>query len=484
MPLKTVDEYLKSISELNPTVYVAGERVKNILEHPNLTPVINSVAKTYQLAQNPKYSEVMTAKSHITGERVNRFNHIPRSIEDLEKRMELAILTSQKIGSCSYRCPGCDVLSALESVTYEMDKKLGTNYHARFINYLKYVQENDLACSGALTDPKGNRRLRPKEQEDPDLYVRVVEKGDDGIVVRGAKVNQSGSAAAHENIVIPGLTLREGEEEYAVAFAVPSNAKGLVHIMQETPEDAERRAAETPEDLGIPKYGVRETFIMVFDDVFVPWDRVFMCGEVAFTRELVLRFASNHRMSSAGCKVGFAESVIGATYAIAEYNGLAGAPNIRVELADMIRVQETVRACGLAAALKGWRAESGTYHPNHVLANVAKLASAYGFMEMLKDAIDISGGLTVTLPSLKNLRNPEVAGYLRKYLKGAAGVPPEHRIRMFKFLQTWVAGPHAPGAWHGGGSPMAQLITLYALTDFEGKKRQAMELAGIVEEGE
>ena len=482
MVLKTVNQYLESLRELSPVVYVAGEKV-DVLTHPNLKPVVNAVAKTYELAQNPKYEAIMTAKSHLTGEKINRFNHIPRNIEDLERRVDLAILTSQKIGSCNYRCAGCDALSALESITYEMDKELGTNYHQRLINYLKYVQQNDLACSGALTDPKGDRKLRPKEQEDPDMYLHVVEKGDDGIVVRGAKVNQSGSAAAHENIVVPGMTFREGEEEYAVAFAVPSNAKGLIHIMQETPEDAERRLVEDENELGIPKYGVRETFIMVFDDVFIPWDRVFMCGEVKYTRELVLRFASNHRTSSAGCKVGFAEGLIGATYAIADYNGLAKAPNIRTELAQMIYTQELARACALAAALKGWKAESGTYFPNYVLANVAKLASAYGFIELMKNAIDISGGLTVTLPALSNLKSP-VGEYLKKYLKGRSGVPAEHRIKMFKFLQTWVAGPHAPGAWHGGGSPMAQLLTLYALTDLESKKRQAMELAGIEEETE
>ena len=477
LTLKTVEEYFESVKKLKPKVYVAGEKIKNLIEHPNTRPAVNAIAKTYELAFKPEYKRIMRAKSHITGEEINRFNHVARSIGDLNLRVELAILTSKLIGTCNYRCAGCDVFVALDSITYEMDKKLGTNYYERFTAYLKYVQENDLACSGGLTDPKGDRRLRPFQQ--PDMYLRVVEKNDEGIIVRGAKLHQSGAFATHETIILPGLSLREGEEDYAVAFAVPNGAKGLTYILQETPEDAERREVKNLNYVGLPDYGVRLTCIMIFDDVFIPWDRVFMCGEVNFTRKLVWKFASTHRMVGAACKVGFGDLIIGATQAIAEYNGVAEAPHIRSKISEMIYLNEKSRACAIASALKGEPTESGAYFPHDIFANVAKLAAARGFHEMIKYAIDVAGGLVVTMPSESNLENPEIREYLKKYLRGVEEVPAERRMRMMKFLQNWVAGPHLAGAWHGGGSPEAQKLTIYALSNLKELKALAESISGV-----
>jgi len=459
-------------------VYVAGERVKDLYEHPNTRPVLNAIAKTYELALSPKHSAITTAKSHLTGETVSRFNHICFSTGDLVRRAELNALLSQRTGTCNYRCVGCDALTALYSITYEMDQRLGTDYHQRFLSFLKHVQAEDLACSGALTDPKGDRRKRPKEQADPDLYLHVVEKDDEGIVVRGCKVHQSGAFGVHEIIVLPGMALRPGEEEYAIAFAIPSDAEGLTFILQETAQDAERRAFGA-ERTGLPDYGVRTTCMLVFDDVFVPWERVFMCGEVEFTRELVMRFASMHRMSGAACKAGFGDVVIGAAYAIARYNGLEKAHYIRDRLTDMFYANEATRGLALAAAYKGRPTSSGAYVPDPVLANVAKLASVENFTRLLVAAADIAGGLVVTMPSEANLESPEVGEWVRKFLVGVPDVPVERRLRMFKFLQDWVAGPHLAGAIHGGGSPAAQRITLMALADWEAKERLAEELAGL-----
>ena len=479
--LRTPDWYFESIRKLGPKVYVAGELVRDLVEHPNTRPVLNAIAKTYELALDPEHADVMTARSHLTGEEVSRFNHVPRSTDDLVKRAEMAILLSQKTGTCNYRCVGCDALCALESLTYDMDKALGTNYHERLISFLKHVQAEDLACSGALTDPKGDRRKRPREQADPDLYLRVVEKDDEGIVVRGCKVHQSGAFAVHEIIVLPGMAFRPGEEEYAVAFAVPNGTEGLTFVLQETAQDAERRATKV-DYTGLPDYGVRTTCMIIFDDVFIPWERVFMCGEVQFTRELVSRFATLHRTSGAACKVGFGDLIIGASYAIAKYNGLAEARYIREKLVDMFYANEAVRGLALAAAYLGKPTASGTYIPDPVMANTAKLASVEYFTRLITTASDIAGGLVVTLPSEANLENPDVGRWLRKYLVGVPEVPVEERLRMFKFLQSWVAGPHLAGAIHGGGSPAAQKLALAALMDLEAKEAMAKEAAGLRKE--
>jgi len=477
--MKTAQEYLESLKQLKPRVYLNGEKVDSIVDNPVTKSVVEAMAKIYDMAQDPRYENIMTAHSPYINEKINRCVHIFQSIQDLEKRIEMATLTSQVLGTCNYRCPGCDALNALASVTYEMDKKLGTNYNKRFIEYLKWVQKNDLACSGSLTDVKGDRGKRPKEQ-DPDMYIRVAEKGDDGIVVRGARIHQSGSIAAHEHIIIPGVTFRKGEEEYAVAFAVPSGTKGLTYICQYTPEDAERLHAEDIYYLGNPIYGVRETAMMVFDDVFVPWERVFMCGEVEFTTHMWSRFARIHRMSCGGaCKVGFGDLMIGAAQTIAEYLGTAAASHIREKIVEMIKINETLHACAIAAALKGVEEPegSGIYLPNRMYANVAKLNAAEGFWQLMALLGDIVGGLAVTLPSEKELKNPDTSEYIKKYLKAA--VPAEKRMRMTKFIQNWSAGLHGVGTWHGAGSTQAQRLEIYRTVDFEEKKKLAKELAGI-----
>ena len=479
--MKTAEEYIKSVRKLKPRVYLNGRRVDSILENPVTKTVVDAMAKVYEMTQNPKYEDVMTVYSPLIKDRISRCVHVSGSVADLEKRVETAILTSQVLGTCNYRCPAWDALNALASVTYEMDKKLGTDYNKRLIKYLKHVQTNDVACSGSLTDVKGDRSKRPGEQ-DPDMYLRIVEKRDDGIVVRGARIQQSGAIAAEETIVLPGTTFRKGEEDYAVAFAVPNGAKGLTYVCQFTPEDAERLSAEDPHELGNPVYGIRETCMMIFDDVFVPWERVFMCGEVEFTRSMWSRFARIHRMTCGGaCKVGFGDLMIGAAQAIAEYLGTAGASHIREKIIEMVKVNKTLHACALSAALKGAKEPpgSGVCLPDRMFGNVSKLNAAEGFWKMISLLGDIAGGLAVTMPSERELENPETSAYIKKYLKAA--VPAEKRMRMTKFVQNWVAGPHGVGTWHGAGSPQAQRLEIYRAVNLEEKKQMAEKLAEVAE---
>lgn len=479
--MKTATEYMESMKALNPRIFLGGKQV-NLMEDPTTMTVVRANARVYELAEDPQYVDVMTTVSPYTGGRVSRCLHIAQSKDDLEKRSEMATLTSQMLGTCNYRCVGADTLNALAGITWEMDRELGTDYHSRFISHLKYLQENDLACSGGVTDPKGDRTKRPGQQEDPDVYVHVAEQRADGIIVRGAKVSQSGAIGSNETIVIPTMGMRPGEEKFAVAFAVPNGAPGLTYISQYTPFTAERELMPDIKYLGNPAYGQRETCIMVFDNVFIPWERVFMCGEVKYSGRLIARFAKTHRMNCGGaCKVGFADLIIGATQQMAEYSGVQKAPHIVEKIVDMIRISETSRACTVAAALKG-REEpvgSGFYMPDDVFGNVAKLTVADGFWDIMKWAGDIGGGMAVTMPSELELENPETAEYVRKFMRAAA--PAEVRLRMGKFIQNWCAGLHGAGTWHGAGSPQAQKMALYALTDLEAKKKMARDLAGIEE---
>ena len=201
MALKTGAEYIESLRRMKTRVYMFGEQIENWVDHPMIRPSINCVAITYDLAQDPQYEDLMTAESHLTGNKINRFTHIHQSTEDLKKKVKMQRLLGQKTASCFQRCVGMDAINAEYSTTYEIDQKYGTDYHGNLKRFLEYIQENDLVVDGAMTDPKGNRGKAPHEQADQDLYLRIKERRADGIVVRGAKCHQTGSVNSHWHIV-------------------------------------------------------------------------------------------------------------------------------------------------------------------------------------------------------------------------------------------------------------------------------------------
>jgi 4-hydroxybutyryl-CoA dehydratase/vinylacetyl-CoA-Delta-isomerase len=478
MALITSQQYLDSMKKLNPRVYIGGKWVKNLLENPVTKSMVMANSMIYELAEQPENKEVMVATSHLTGEPVNRNLNVARNIHDLDMRQEMALLTSQAVGTCNYRCVGCDALNSVAATTWEMDRDLGTKYNERFNKWLAYAQKNDLAVSGAITDAKGDRKKRPTQQDEKDVFLHLVEKRDDGIVVRGYKVSQSGAIGSHETLVLPGGGLKDDEGEFALAFAVQNSVPGLSYICQYNAYSAEREMfGDEIEELGNPVYGQRETSTMVFDNVFIPWERVFLCGEAKYAGRMVTRFAKAHRMNCGGaCKVGFADAIIGGTLMAAEYIGVEKVPHIQEKIIDMVRLSETSHACAIAAAMRG-REEpkgSGVYLPDDLFGNAAKLNIAHGFWEIIKNAGDIGGGLVVTMPRLKDLKDPEVGPTLKKVFGAAA--PAEKRLKVAKFLQHWAAGLHGAGTWHGAGAPQTQRFMFTVLTDFEKKKKIAKKL--------
>lgn len=485
MSLKTPQQYIDSIREIKSRVFIAGERIKDVTEHPNTRNVINAVAKTYELALDPEYQEIATATSHLTGEKISRWCHPPQSIDDLDKRRWMNVLMSQKVGTCHARCVGTLAIQVLPSVTYAMDQKLGTGYNKRFNNFLRYMQENDLTCSGPQTDAKGDRSKRPLEQADPDLYLHVVEKRSDGIIVRGAKLHQEGNFAAHYHLVSPPLVpLRKGEEDYALSFVIPVGTEGMTYVCQDSAMEAERRNAEDIRTLGNPIYGSSVSSMTIFDNVFVPWENVFMCGEVEFTGEYLDKFAPLFNLLCGGaCKVGFMDLIIGAAQTIAEYNGIARAGHVVDKITEMIRVRETTHACATAAVLGGKEDPlgSGIYFPDFMATLMARLNTHYGFPQVVMLAADLAGGAVATMPSELELKNPENSQYVKKYLKGVASVPTEDRMRMLKFLQHWTTGPQVVRMWQGGVPPQIHRFTIYreAQAGMAEKKKLARELAGI-----
>jgi 4-hydroxybutyryl-CoA dehydratase/vinylacetyl-CoA-Delta-isomerase len=485
MALKTPQQYIDSIREIKQRVFIAGKRIEDVTENPNTRNVINSVAKTYELALDPRYQEITTATSHLTGEKISRWTHVPRSIDDLEKRRQMNILMAQKIGTCHARCAGAEGIQVLASVTYAMDQKLGTEYNKRFNNLLRHIQENDLTCSEPQTDAKGDRSKRPQEQEDPDVYLHLVEKRADGIIVRGAKLHQEANFASHYHLVCPPLVpLQKGEEDYALSFAIPVGAEGMTYICQDSAMEAERREVEDIHTLGNPIYGSSVSSMTIFDNVFVPWENVFMCGEIEFCQDYLDKSSRLHNLVCRGaCKVGFMDLLIGATQTIAEYNGISRASHVVDKITEMVRVRETTHACSTAAVLNGAEDPpgSGVYFPDFMPSVMAALNTQYGMPQAALLAADIAGGAVVTMPSELELNNPETSQYVKKYLKGVASVPTENRMRMLKFLQHWTAGPQGVRMWHGGGPVQVHRHLVYreARVDMEEKKKLAKDLAGI-----
>jgi len=481
MTLMTSKQYEDSLRKMHFKVYLQGELVTNTVDHPIIRPSLNSVMATYDLAQDPQYEDLMTATSHLTGKKVNRFCHLHRSTEDLVKKVKMQRLLGQVTASCFQRCVGMDAMNAQDSTTFEMDKALGTEYHKRFEAFLLAVQENDWVVDGAMTDVKGDRGLPPSKQTDPDMYLHIVERRPDGIVVKGAKAHQTGCINSHWIIVMPTISMGPDDTDYAVSFAVPADAKGISYIYGR--QSCDTRKLEGGEiDVGNKKFGGHEA-LMVFDNVFVPWDKVFMCGEHEYSGMLVERFAGYHRQSYGGCKVGVGDVLIGAAALAADYNGAAKASHVKDKLIEMAHLNETLYACGISCSCEGCETASGTYIIDLLLANVCKQNVTRFPYEIARLAEDIAGGLMVTLPSEKDLRNPETAEVIKKYLKGVDSVPVEHRMRILRLIENITLGTAAVGyrteSMHGAGSPQAQRIMISRQSNLGKKKELAKAIAGI-----
>jgi 4-hydroxybutyryl-CoA dehydratase/vinylacetyl-CoA-Delta-isomerase len=481
MGLMSKDEYAASLSRMNRRVFVMGEQVRNPADHPLIRPSFNACAVTYRLAEQPEHAGLMLATSNLTGRKVNRFTHLHQSTSDLVAKVKMLRLLGQTTGCCFQRCVGMDAFNAVDSVTYEMDRAAGTEYHARFRRYLQHVQERDLVVDGAMTDAKGNRKLRPSKQADPDLFVHIVERESNGIVVRGAKLHQTGALNSHEILVMPTQALSEDDRDYAVCFAIPADAAGVTMICGRQPSDT-RKLEGGSLDVGNREFGGHEA-VIVLEDVFVPWEQVFMAGEFAYSGLLVERFAGYHRQSYGGCKVGVGDVLIGAAQYLAEFQGTETASHIRDKIVEMVHLNETMYACGLACSAEGKATASGTYLIDPLLANVCKLNVTRFPYEIARLAQDIAGGLLVTMPSEKDLTNPETGPMLDKYLRGAAEYSTLDRCRMLRLVENLTLGPGAAAflmeSLHGAGSPQAQRIMLGRLADLEAKKSLARRLAGI-----
>lgn len=483
MSLKTGKEYIKSIKSLNLQSHIMGKKETDLTGHALVRPSVSAVAATYDAAHagDEDTRKIFRVISPLCKEEVNRFTHLHESTQDLMNKVIMQRHCGNITGCCFQRCVGMDAANAVFSTAFECDRKHKTHYHDRFKNYWQQIQLQDLVVDGAMTDPKGDRGKRPKDQKDPDLYLRVVDRKSDGVVVRGAKLHQTGMLNSHELMVMPTISLRPGEEEWSICFALPTNTPGIKYIYGRQTSDT-RKLEDFKIDIGNQTFGGQEV-MTVFDDVFVPDERIFLNGETEFSGLLVERFAAYHRQSYGGCKVGVGDVLIGAAALIARMNGVGSASHIKEKIVEMIHLNETMFSCGIACSAMGHPTAAGNYEINMLLANVCKLNVTRFPYEIARLATDIAGGLLGTMPSAADLED-EVAGpYIRKYLAAAEGADVTDRIKVFRLIENLVAGAGSVAylieSMHGAGPPAAQRIMIGRQGDVEGKIGKVKQLLSI-----
>lgn len=481
--MKSKEAYIESLRQLDLKVYMFGKRVENVVDHPIIRPSLNSIAATYEYASMPEYEDLMTATSHMTGKKINRFTHIHQSTTDLVKKIKMQRMLGQQTASCFQRCVGMDAANALYSTTYDIDLAKNTNYHERFKAYWTYIQNEDLVVDGAMTDPKGDRSKSPSDQDDPDMYLHVVERLPDGVIVRGAKAHQTGMVNAHEVLVMPTISMKPNDKDYAISFAIPTDTDGIFMIYGRQSCDTRKLEADADIDLGNRDYGGTEALV-IFDDVFVPNDRIFLDGETEFSGSIVERFAGFHRQSYV-CKVGVGDVLIGAAALATDYNGITKASHIKDKLIEMVHLNETIYCSGLACSHEGHKTPAGSYEIDMLLANVSKQNVTRFPYEIARLAQDIAGGIMVSQPSEIDLKDENIGPYVRKYLRGKSDIATENRMRIMRLIENLTLGTAAVGylteSMHGAGSPQAQRIMIQRQCNMNAKKELAKRIAHIDE---
>jgi len=487
--MRNKQQYMEGLTKMRRNLYHNGEKIDRTDELQ--MPCIDTIGMTFDEAEKPENEGLLTAVSHLTGNKINRFTHIHQNVEDLHRKQDMTRYLCRRVGGCIQRCMGIDATNAVYTVSYEADKqnKGATAYHENFKKWLTRFQNEDLVGCCAQTDVKGDRLRRPAEQVDPDLYVRIKERKSDGIVVSGCKLHISEASVADEILVVPTRSLREEDKDYAVAFAVPGDWEGVKQVV-------------TVHNLRDRKHfprgfmpGYTDSYV-IFDDCFVPWDRVFLAGENLHGGVLALLFALFHRHSYSGCKPAIGDIILGTAALAAEYNNIHKTSHVREKLAEIIETSELGYAAGYTASAMG-KPEvyipgmgfvpygPGNYIPNSIYCNVGRCLTGEAVFREAEILCDISGGVVATFPYEADFVNPETKDLLLKYSCRNPDKSPEETAQFWRFLGDMLCS--ATGGimnianYHGGGSPIMEQIAITTQYDVEDRKKLVKHLAGIEE---
>ncbi len=466
MGLRTPEQYVESLRQQSPEVYARGERITNVADHPLFASTMACWGSwVCRAAHMPELRAGMVVSPDLNGEECHVFWHMATSVEDLLTNLRAARTLSERSPLSGYASIGRDQLQSLLIVTRRMDRELGTSYHPRVVSYVQRFQREQLMTAAAVTDVKGDRSKRPADQDDPDLYLRVIERRDDGIVVRGAKAHTSGSVVANELVIIPQRAMRPEDADYAVAFATPVDTPGIKLVCRGF-------SGENPDEFEAPVSShddLMESFT-IFDDVFVPWERVFMCGESAYAGDVANTFANVNRQGYLGADVGKLRLFIGAAQLAAELNGVAKAPHIRSKITEMIRLERSIWALGVTASIES-RSEEGWQVPDPVLTNAGKHMAMEGHYLAARNLLEIAGGSVITSPYVEDIMRPDLRPFIEKYYRGVEPDSAMERLRVMKLIRDLAASEYG-GYWyteiiHGSGSPEAEKLQMYREHDLD-----------------
>ncbi|MGC1403350.1 MAG: 4-hydroxyphenylacetate 3-hydroxylase N-terminal domain-containing protein [Thermodesulfobacteriota bacterium] len=485
--MRTKEQYFQGLSKMKRNLYFDGQLIDRTDEKQ--MDCLNTIGTTYDEAAKPENQDLLTAVSHLTGERINRFTHIHQNTEDLHKKQDMTRMLCQKVGGCIQRCMGIDATNSVYNVSYEADKQNNgaTQYHENFKKWLTRFQTEDLVGCCAQTDVKGDRLLRPADQPNPDAYVRIKERRSDGIVVSGCKLHISEASVADEVLVVPTRALRPEDKDYAVAFAVPGDWDGLkqvVTVRNFRPREHFKRGFAQ---------GSTDSY-MIFDDCFVPWERVFLAGEWQHGGVMALLFALFHRHSYSGCKPGLGDILLGTAALAAEVNNVHKASHVREKLAEIIMVTELGYAAGYTASDLG-KPEvympgvgfvpygPGSFIPHSIYCNVGRCLSGEAVFREAEILCDIAGGVVATFPHEKDFMNPAIGDLLNKYTKRNPNMSVEDQAQFWRYLGDALCsasgGVARIGAYHGGGSPIMEQIAITTQYDIESRKKLVKHIAGM-----
>ena len=455
MALISAAQYKESLND-GRVVYYKGEKIENVVTHPDLGVCADLMAIDYEMAENPEFRDLAVVKNPESGEEISRYYYKPQNAEDLLKAHEL-IVKATELGDGYIPLAhdiGADALNGINITTNMIGNQ---DYIDRIENYRKILQQDDLATCAGVTCVKGDRMLRPSDpgQAHPDFYVRKVDQNERGIIVRGAKIHITGAAYCNDILVLPCRAMTEADADYAIAFAIPANTKGIRQVCR--PFRSHLSPLEFPNTRPVR---VHTDSLIVFDDVLVPWERVFLCGEWKFAATLVYNFALMHRRTGCAYRIPLSEQLVGAAVAIADYNGISRAPHVREKMTELIIYLETLKSLSKTACYD-FVMRGGLAVPNPIATNMAKYHFAHYYHDVVKIVQDLAGGLIVTAPSYKDYQLPEMQADIDKYLQGVKAVSAENRLRMFDLIRRITSSDLETICLHGEGSPMAERMTIF-----------------------
>lgn len=476
MGVRTREEYIESLRRQKPKVFMEGERIDDIVEHPAFKTGIESAATTFQFSQYPQYFDISRVESPIINEEISRWTHLMWGEQDAFAKIKLMRGLGDDSCPCSYRCITADVLHAAWAASYDIDKATGSSYHQNVVEIVKQAQRDDWIIGGGFIGPKGDRSKGATEQADPDMYLHVVEKRKDGIVVRGAKAHST--AAPYTNMLC--VMEIEFAEEYFLGFFTPVDTDGITFICKRGHAPLEPKRLENPIS---SRFGGHVESMIVFEDVFVPWERVFMCGEYGPGIVFGVVVGASHAWHKCMCRRNNMELSLGATGLVADYNGVAEAPHIYGNMCEMSMAVQIMDSLVTSAVVNGWEHDSGIFSPNLATVATGKVFSSERISQDRFIMQDAAGGSVVTMASEKDYFHPQVGKYLEKYYKGRDGVSTEDRIRAFKLIEDLTASEFA-GWYHamcisGGGAVQTFKSVAATGCDFEQCKAKARRAAGI-----